>query len=164
MVAGGISALLLGQIHISGTMVENALLAAVQEQEAETENGKKSQEAAAGTQQEGEKKAETTKFLADMHKVKGTACAGCHKEDPPAKETPTAVCLTCHSKIFTEETKTEAADTASSESKTTAEEDTSKPNPHISHMTGEECGACHHAHKESEDQCQMCHNFGYKIP
>jgi hypothetical protein len=160
----GISALLLGQIHISGAIFESALLMAAEEPTAETDNSQKPKEGAADAQKEVGKKTETTKFLADRHKDNGIACAGCHKEDPPAKETPTAVCLSCHPKVFTEGTKSQAAKATSGENNAAAEEATAGVDPHLSHMTGEECGACHHAHKESEDLCQSCHDFGFKIP
>jgi hypothetical protein len=151
LIAGtGISALLLGQINISTRMHEKAFLMAAEEQEIQTDNDQKPKEAAGEIQQEGEKKAETAKFLADRHKEKGIACSGCHKEDPPAQETPTSVCLSCHSKVFAEGTKADGLK--------------NEVDPHLSHMTGDQCGACHHAHKESEDLCISCHDFGYKIP
>jgi len=159
----GISALLLGQIHISGGKVESALLMAAQEPTVGTDNIQKPEESAADNQKKDEKQPETKKFLADLHKDKGIACAGCHKEDPPAKETPTAVCLSCHPKVFTEGTKSQAAKAASGGDKAAAQESTSDVDPHLSHMTGGECGVCHHAHKESEDQCKSCHEFGFKI-
>jgi hypothetical protein len=86
----------------------------------------------------------TAAFLADKHKAAGVACADCHKETPPANETPTTVCMTCHADY-----KDKAA---------------SSVDPHNAHMSYESCGDCHHAHKASENQCMSCHSFNLKTP
>jgi hypothetical protein len=87
------------------------------------------------------------KFLANRHKAAGVECDGCHKENPPKKEVPTAVCSSCHTDI------TKAAETKEGQ-----------PNPHRAHMSYPDCKSCHHAHKPSENQCGNCHNFGYETP
>jgi hypothetical protein len=91
-----------------------------------------------------EKQPVAAEFLADKHKAAGVACADCHKETPPSKETPTTVCMTCHADY-----KDKAA---------------SSVDPHNAHMSYESCGDCHHAHKASENQCMSCHSFNLKTP
>jgi len=83
-------------------------------------------------------------FLADKHKTAGFECSSCHKETPPAIETPTAVCLTCHA---------DYRDVAAS-----------YIDPHNAHMEFTNCSDCHHAHKKSESQCLQCHTFNQETP
>ena len=87
-------------------------------------------------------------FLADKHRIAGTACDGCHKENPPKEQVPTSVCNKCHG------------------DQTKIAEKTLKviPNPHDSHLGNQRCELCHHAHKPSEDHCSNCHEFDYKVP
>ncbi len=88
-------------------------------------------------------------FLADKHKVAGIGCDGCHKENPPKEHVPTLVCNKCHG---------DQAKLAERTQKVI-------PNPHDSHLGNVECGLCHHGHKQSEDYCSTCHDFGYyKVP
>jgi len=92
--------------------------------------------------------AEEKKFLADRHQTRGMTCASCHKEEPPKVAVPTPICQGCHgsyAKIAEKTLKTE-------------------PNPHASHMGEPSCESCHHAHKESENQCLSCHQFNFKTP
>ena len=84
-------------------------------------------------------------LLGDRHKEYGIECNECHQEDPPEKEVPTAICLSCHEDfrgIF------RSADF----------------DPHNSHSNIDDCGACHHAHKPSENLCAVCHDYDVKTP
>ena len=88
-------------------------------------------------------------FLADKHNAAGVECGSCHQEDPPAKTVTTDVCLGCHEE-YSPSNKTALADYM---------------DPHNSHMTYSDCGACHHAHKASREQCASCHgDLGFNIP
>ena len=88
-------------------------------------------------------------FLADKHNVAGVECGSCHQEDPPAKTVTTDVCLGCHEE-YSPSNKTALADYM---------------DPHNSHMAYSDCGACHHAHKASREQCASCHgDLGFNIP
>ena len=87
-------------------------------------------------------------YLADKHRVAGIACEGCHKENPPKEQVPTAVCIKCHG----------------DQAKLTNRTQKVIPNPHDSHLGDVKCGLCHHAHKPSENYCGNCHEFGYKVP
>jgi hypothetical protein len=87
-------------------------------------------------------------FLAGKHKNAGIDCEGCHKEGQPKRYVPTSLCLQCHgdhSKLVEKTEKLSA-------------------NPHDSHLGEIDCNKCHNAHKQSEDYCGSCHNFGFKVP
>lgn len=88
-------------------------------------------------------------FLGDKHKSTGMNCDKCHKENPPAKPVPMAVCFECHGDYakLVEQTK-----------------EVKPHNPHESHLGDLECEACHHMHKPSVNYCASCHNFGFKVP
>jgi len=92
--------------------------------------------------------AEGKKFLADKHQAKSIACASCHKESPPKVAVGTATCFTCHGSYAKIAEKTINV----------------SPNPHASHMGELACETCHHAHKQSENQCGSCHEFPFKVP
>lgn len=84
-------------------------------------------------------------LLGDRHKEYGIECNECHQEDPPEKEVPTAICLSCHEDfrgIF------RSADF----------------DPHNSHSNIDDCGACHHAHIPSDNLCAVCHDYDVKTP
>ena len=87
-------------------------------------------------------------LLGDKHKNFGIQCDGCHKESPPQNKVPTAVCQGCHGDYKTLAERTQKVE----------------PNPHMSHEGELECETCHHSHKPSEDHCDSCHNFGFKVP
>ena len=88
-------------------------------------------------------------FLGDKHKAAGVECGSCHQEDPPAKTVTTDVCLGCHEE-HSPSNKAGATDLM---------------DPHNSHMTYSDCGACHNAHKASREQCSSCHgDLGFDIP
>jgi len=130
--------------------------AAAEEAKAAAEEAKRAVQEAEGAAEEAEGTAgetsaendETTELkealLADKHKTAGLECSGCHKETPPANETPTAVCLTCHA---------DYRDVAAS-----------YIDPHNAHMEFANCSDCHHAHKKSESQCLQCHTFNQETP
>ena len=92
--------------------------------------------------------AEQRMLLGDKHKEMGIQCEGCHKEMPPQKKVPAAICQECHGDYNTLAGKTEKVE----------------PNPHMSHEGRLPCETCHHSHKPSEDHCADCHNFGFKVP
>jgi hypothetical protein len=98
---------------------------------------------------EAETAVEKPLFLADKHVAANVGCESCHQEDPPAKTVTTDVCLGCH-EDYSPSNKTDAADYM---------------DPHNSHMTYSDCGACHNAHKASREQCASCHgDLGFNIP
>ena len=92
--------------------------------------------------------AQATPFLADRHGAKGLNCQGCHKESPPGKAVPSAVCLGCHGDAEKLAMKTAGV----------------RPNPHDTHLGEMACEECHRAHKPSIDACAKCHHFGLKVP
>lgn len=87
-------------------------------------------------------------FLADKHKVQGIECNDCHMESPPNREVPTAVCLTCH-ESFAEPAVYERPYNI---------------DPHNAHYALSNCGDCHHAHWQSQNQCLACHSFNLQAP
>ena len=93
-------------------------------------------------------RAQQKPFLADRHLAKGLDCAACHKESPPGKAVPSAICLSCHGDAEKLAIKTGAL----------------RPNPHDTHLGELACEECHHAHKPSVDACAKCHHFGLKVP
>lgn len=101
-------------------------------------------QAAQGTSTEVKETSVAEVLLADTHKAAGVECKDCHKETPPASETPTDVCLICH-----EDYKERAA---------------SSVDPHNAHTEFSNCGDCHHSHRTSENQCLACHSFNLKAP
>jgi len=129
---------------------------AAEEAKSAAEEVKSAAEEAKGAAEEAEGAAEETSaendettelkevLLADKHKTAGLECSSCHEETPPAKETPTAMCLTCHA---------DYRDVAAS-----------YIDPHNAHMEFTNCSDCHHAHKKSENQCLQCHTFNQEAP
>jgi hypothetical protein len=88
-------------------------------------------------------------FLGDRHKAANVECESCHQEDPPAKAVAMDVCIGCHVE-YSPSNKAGVTDLM---------------DPHNSHMAYSECGACHHAHKASREQCASCHgDLGFNIP
>ena len=89
--------------------------------------------------------------IADKHTAKSIPCEGCHGPDKgnpamPALET----CVACHPlKALTEKTASV------------------KPaNPHFSPHYQEQldCTLCHTGHIESDNYCNQCHKFDFKLP
>jgi len=87
-------------------------------------------------------------LLSDKHKVAGISCEGCHKENPPKGQVPTAVCNGCHG----------------DQEKIAEMSQKVVPNPHDSHLGDLKCELCHHGHKPSENYCSTCHEFNFKVP
>ena len=91
------------------------------------------------------------KFGADRHVGMGLSCETCHGPDKANPQEPTIdTCKQCHDvKALVEKTK-----------------DVKPANPHMSpHYRDElECTNCHIMHGETENFCDQCHQFGYKVP
>jgi hypothetical protein len=87
-------------------------------------------------------------LLADRHTNGGIGCPDCHKESPPGRSVPMAVCLGCHGDYQKVAAKTGKID----------------PNPHASHLGEYECVKCHHAHKASVNACAECHPMDMDVP
>lgn len=90
-------------------------------------------------------------FGADRHVAKGIACEMCHGPDKAnPKEPDIKVCTQCHAtQALVEKTKNV------------------KPhNPHTSpHYQDQlDCINCHVMHGETENFCDQCHQFGFKVP
>ncbi len=86
-------------------------------------------------------------FLIDQHVAHHVKCASCHAENPPAKASETATCVSCHQDIVSSKDP--------------------QPNPHHAHsghLGDIPCESCHHVHKESVVACNTCHNFDMKAP
>ena len=91
-------------------------------------------------------------YLDHSHQQKGFYCLGCHKnyvDEYEATDTQ-AQCVQCHGDY--DEMIKKTANPAY------------ENNPHKSHFVDLKCSACHHGHKEFEDFCAKCHNFGYRAP
>lgn len=89
--------------------------------------------------------------IADAHAKAGVACEVCHGPDKAnPKEPDIKICTQCHPTSALVE-KTKAV----------------KPqNPHTSphYQTELDCVNCHHGHEASENFCDQCHTFGFKVP
>lgn len=89
-------------------------------------------------------------FLADRHEAKGLSCQMCHGPDSKNPQTPTIeTCTACH--------QTDALVKKTAKVKPT--------NPHVSPHYGKEldCTNCHMGHMESENFCNQCHQFNFKV-
>ncbi|MEE0162541.1 MAG: cytochrome c3 family protein [Sutterella wadsworthensis] len=99
----------------------------------------------------GTAQAADQKFGADRHVGIGLSCETCHGPDKANPQEPTIdTCKQCHDvKALVEKTK-----------------DVKPANPHMSpHYRDElECTNCHIMHGETENFCDQCHQFGYKVP
>lgn len=89
--------------------------------------------------------------IADKHTAKNIPCEACHGPDKANLVTPTIeTCSTCHpTKALVEKTaKVKPA------------------NPHHSpHYQDQlDCTLCHAGHMESENYCNQCHQFDFKLP
>jgi hypothetical protein len=89
-----------------------------------------------------------TLLLADKHEVQGIECNDCHMETLPKSEVSTDICLTCH-ESFAEPAVYDRPYNI---------------DPHNAHYVLSNCGDCHHAHWQSENQCLACHNFDLQAP
>ena len=91
------------------------------------------------------------KFGADRHAAMGLTCETCHGPDKANHATPDIkTCTQCHNtKDLVEKTK-----------------DVKPTNPHVSpHYQDQlDCTNCHYMHGETENFCDQCHQFGFKVP
>ncbi len=90
-------------------------------------------------------------FLADRHVAKGINCKMCHGPDEKNPQTPTIeTCTACHAK--------DALVKKTANVKPT--------NPHVSPHYGSDldCSNCHFGHAASENFCDQCHQFKFKVP
>ena len=99
----------------------------------------------------GSASAADQKFGADRHVAMGLTCETCHGPDKANPATPgIKTCTQCHdTKALVEKTK-----------------DVKPQNPHMSpHYQDQlECTNCHFMHGETENFCDQCHQFGFKVP
>ena len=99
----------------------------------------------------GSASAADQKFGADRHVAMGLTCETCHGPDKANRQEPTIdTCKQCHDvKALAEKTK-----------------GVKPANPHMSpHYRDElECTNCHLMHGETENFCDQCHQFGFKVP
>lgn len=87
--------------------------------------------------------------LNHSHLLGGVSCAACHGDADPPEFVDTDQCLSCHK----------------AEGLVAATKDVEEANPHNSHYGPElDCDVCHHAHAESENFCNQCHEFKFVIP
>ena len=91
------------------------------------------------------------KFGADRHAAMGLTCEACHGPDKANPATPDIkTCTQCHNtKDLVEKTM-----------------DVKPTNPHVSpHYQDQlDCTNCHYMHGETENFCDQCHQFGFKVP
>ena len=91
------------------------------------------------------------KFGADRHAAMGLTCEACHGPDKANPATPDIkTCTQCHNtKDLVEKTK-----------------GVKPTNPHVSpHYQDQlDCVNCHYMHGETENFCDQCHQFGFKVP
>ena len=99
----------------------------------------------------GTANAADAKFGADRHVAMGLTCATCHGPDKTNPVEPTIETGSqCHNiKQLVEKTK-----------------DVKPHNPHTSpHYQDQlDCINCHIQHGETENFCDQCHQFGFKVP
>lgn len=89
--------------------------------------------------------------VADAHTSKGIPCESCHGPDKKNLATPTNdTCATCHNVQALVEKTAKVKPT----------------NPHTSPHYGDklECSLCHIGHEPSENYCNQCHQFDFKVP
>ena len=88
---------------------------------------------------------------AKAHEAKGVSCDDCHGKGKKRTFVEAKQCLACHGP-------------AEKLAEKTAEV---KPeNPHHSPHWGPtmECNVCHRQHKPTQNWCDHCHRFGFKVP
>lgn len=95
--------------------------------------------------------AQAETFGADRHVAAGVKCEVCHGPDKENRKEPTLeTCTGCHNlKALVEKTK-----------------DVKPHNPHTSpHYQDQlDCINCHIQHGKTENFCDQCHSFGFKVP
>ena len=89
-------------------------------------------------------------FGADRHVARGVQCQQCHGANNEVKDPDKTQCIVCH------DPNAVAAKTANVKPK----------NPHVSPHYGKDldCVLCHVQHDQTENYCEQCHNFGFKVP
>lgn len=87
--------------------------------------------------------------VADHHTKMGLDCKSCHGPDGKGEVT-TQTCTGCH--------QVDALVASTKDVKPT--------NPHVSPHYGNEldCASCHMGHGDSENFCNQCHQFDFKVP
>lgn len=85
---------------------------------------------------------------ADLHAKLGLPCETCHKTPDTMPDTNT--CRTCHD----------------ADAVVKATEKVKPQNPHTSPHYGKDldCVNCHIGHEASQNFCDQCHQFGFKVP
>jgi hypothetical protein len=81
----------------------------------------------------------------------GLDCTKCHGKTKKPEAATMEQCVACHGPAAKLAEKTQ----------------TVKPkNPHTSPHYGTEldCNLCHHQHAKSENYCNQCHQFDFKVP
>lgn len=90
-------------------------------------------------------------FGADRHAAAGVKCSACHGSDAANPKMPTIeTCMQCHDL-----------------KKLVAKTESVKPtNPHFSpHYQDQlDCTNCHLQHGPTENYCDQCHQFNFKVP
>lgn len=87
--------------------------------------------------------------MSHTHQLAGQTCASCHGKGKP-KAVEGAACTGCHDV-----------------DKLVAKTESVKPhNPHTSPHYGKdlECTNCHVAHGKSQNYCNQCHQFDFRVP
>lgn len=87
--------------------------------------------------------------VADHHTKMGLDCKSCHGPDGK-DEVTTQTCTQCHQL----------------DALVASTKDVKPTNPHVSPHYGNEldCNSCHMGHQESENFCNQCHQFDFKVP
>ena len=88
--------------------------------------------------------------LGHIHALSGISCDKCHGNIDSPKPVMKDTCLRCHGTAENLASKTSNVE----------------PNPHNNPHQGMglECGVCHHQHKKSDNHCNQCHSFDYRVP
>ena len=90
------------------------------------------------------------KLLVSTHMGADVQCVACHESwESNVSKVNVDTCLGCHDGYegMAEQTKNV------------------RPNPHSSHLGDTKCTECHKIHEVSKQTfCDMCHNFGQKLP
>lgn len=84
------------------------------------------------------------------HQLKGVDCVQCHGDTKKFVEVEKDQCITCHTP----------------EQLVAKTENVQPKNPHNSphYGTDAECSLCHKEHEPSENYCNQCHTFDFKVP
>ena len=86
-----------------------------------------------------------------VHQLTGVNCVGCHGKTEKPEALEMDKCVACHGSTAKLAEKTAKV----------------KPeNPHTSPHYGTEldCNLCHRQHAKSENYCNQCHSFNFRVP